>query len=104
MAQTRIALSKALRLAFPEIRNFYFSPPNGTQMKYPCVVYRFADNAYRFADNIPFVKHKQYTVTIIDENPDSPYSDRFIEYFDYASLDRAFSSDNLNHFVHTLFY
>ena len=73
-------------------------------MKYPCVVYQYAGDRTFFADDVRFVNHKQYTVTIIDPNPDSIYSDMLLDYFDYISLDRPFTSDNLNHFVHTLFY
>lgn len=104
MAQSRKSLSQTLREALPEIHNFYFSPPNNTQMKYPCVVYSLSGDDTTYADNHPFSRFKEYTVTIIDLDPDSKFSDQLIERVPYCTFDRPSVVDNLNHFIHTLYY
>lgn len=103
MARTRKELGKILKTLFPEIKNFYFSPPQGKQMSYPCVVYKIEGDRTIKADNLSYIRKKRYSVTIIDENPDSEYSDRLVEKFG-CSLDRAFTSENLNHFIHTIYF
>lgn len=104
MAKMRESLSQMLRRVLPKIKHFYFSPPSGHQMKYPCVVYERAADDVFYADDIRYLHQKRYVVTIIDENPDSEYSDEFLDQVPYASFDRFFTSGNLNHFVHTLSY
>lgn len=103
MARRRSDFSKLLKDTLPEIKNFYFTPPNGTQMKYPCVVYRRITNRDMKADNKPYVRNRQYMVTFIDNNPDSPYPDR-IEDLPYCSKDREFCQDDLYHHVFTIFF
>lgn len=104
MIRSRELLSQKLREALPGIKNFYFTPPNGTQMHYPCCIYELVGDSRNYADNIPFLRANRYTVTIIDKNPDSDYSDRLMDALPYCSFDRKFTMDNMNHFVHTLYY
>lgn len=85
------------------MKNFYFSPPSGLQMQYPCLVYRLEGADVRKADNINYLKHKRYLVTIIDENPDSEFPDQ-LESLGYCTPSRIFTFDNLNHFVYTLYF
>lgn len=89
---------------FPDGENHcYFSPPANVAMKYPCIKYNHANNKDIFADNIIYVSSKRYTVTIIDENPDTKIPD-LMKKIPYCSLDRSFVVDGLNHFVYTLYY
>lgn len=104
MARPRQNLSRDIRTALPDIKNFYFSPPSGKQLKYPCAVCRLVGDNSSYADNLSYIRNKEYTVTIIDEDPDSRFSDQLLDSFQSISLDRVFSSENLNHFVHTLYY
>lgn len=72
-------------------------------MKYPAIVYQLADEDRFFADNIPYIKAKRWTVTVIDKNPDSEIPDRLSE-MRYSSFDRFYTADNLNHFAFTIYY
>lgn len=103
MARPRKELSKMLKEILPDLKYFYFSPPSGLQMMYPCLVYKLEGDAVQKADNMKYLKQKRYTITIIDENPDSLFPEQ-LERLDYCTFDRAFASDNLNHFVYTLYY
>lgn len=84
-------------------RNCYYSPPAGMHLKYPCIVYQLADDDRYFADNIPYIKNKRWTVTVIDKDPDSDIPSRFDD-IQFTSFDRFFTVDNLNHFVFTIYY
>ena len=83
--------------------NVYYQPPDGAQMKYPCIVY-FLDNYDDvYADNIKYKTKKRYEVTVIDKDPESPIVDQIRE-LQYCRLDRHFTVDNLHHFAFTLFF
>lgn len=82
----------------------YFQPPGNPEMKYPCIRYNYTNDLDVFADNIHYMSSKRYTVTIIDEDPDSEIPIRLKNTFSYCTSDRNFVVDGLNHFVYTLYY
>ena len=97
---------EALQTLFEEFlgsRNVYFQPPESVKLNYPCIVYERSNVRTRSANNHIDLKHKQYTVTYIDEDPDSEIPDKLLE-LEYCSFDRHFTSDNLNHDVFTLYF
>lgn len=102
MVQRRLELHEILCKILGS-RNCYFSPPNGFEMKYPCIVYELNSIDKRSADNVGYNKRVEYTLTVIDENPDTDLVEKILE-LSYCQLDRTFTSDNLNHFVFRLFY
>lgn len=98
-------LCEIIGAPFPgEDDHCYFEPPDGKDMNYPCIKYNYTNDQDVFADNIHYQRSKRYTVTIIDEDPDSEIPNKLIERFPYCSSDRNFDSDGLSHFVYTLFY
>lgn len=97
-------LCGVLEAPFPDGKDHcYFEPPSGEEMKYPCIRYEYTNNNSDFADNIKYRKSKRYTVTVIDEDPDSKIPDK-LEELPYCTSDRKFAVDGLNHFVYTLYY
>lgn len=84
-------------------RNVYFQPPESLKLRYPCIVYERSDIRTDRANNRTYQKHKCYTVTVIDRDPDSEIPDRLLE-LDYCGFDRHFVSDNLNHDVFRLYF
>ena len=102
MARTREALQALLEELLGS-RNVYFQPPESVKLKYPCIVYERSDIRTVRADNLPYLKHKRYTVTYIDEDPDSKIPDKLLE-LERCGFDRHLTSDNLNHDVFTLYY
>lgn len=80
----------------------YFQPPSGMQLKYPCIIYRFSSYNNEFADNRIYSSNKVYSITIIDQDPDSELPDKLREELPYCRFDRSYEYDNLNHFVFTL--
>lgn len=84
-------------------RNVYFMPPASVKMVYPAIVYELSDIENEHADNAPYVQRMRYSITVIDKDPDSriPFA---ISKLPTCSFDRAYKSDNLNHYVLNLYY
>lgn len=100
MAKTRLDLHTYLKTLTD---NVYYQQPSSTLMKYPAIVYKLNRSQKLHADNDPYLKFNQYVVTVIDRDPDSELRDA-VENMKMCSFDRSFTSDNLNHFVFTLYY
>lgn len=98
------------RLEFHEIlvellgsRNVYFQPESNVTMKYPCIIYSINDVDTIHADNTPYRSIKQYSVTVVDRDPDSLTPDR-VANLPLASFERAYPADNLNHTVYNVYH
>lgn len=102
MARTRLDLHQLL-IDRTGVENCYYSPPTDLRMMYPCIVYELAGETNIFADDLPYVHRKRWEVAIIDGDPDSEIPDK-LKQLRFSRFDRFFTSDNLNHFVFTLFY
>lgn len=92
--------------SIPGVKKTYYSPPATIQMapmNYPCIRYSLSGIPIRRADNIGYFGRKRYTLTLIDENPDSTIPNDILE-LPYCSFDRMYVSDGLNHFVFTLYF
>lgn len=83
-------------------RNVYFRPP-AKGMKYPCIIYDLEGYDPRYADNIPYTDPKRWSLTVIDQNPDSEIPYKLLQ-LSYCHLDRPYQADGLNHFVFTLYW
>lgn len=81
----------------------YFQPPAEFMMSYPCIVYNRSNIRSKFADNYPYLHRKQYSITVIDPNPDSLIPDK-VSKLQASSFDRHFTSDNLNHDVFNILF
>lgn len=93
-----------LRKILKEIcENTYFRKPS-KGMKYPCIKYDYVGKQIDHADNIKYLKWRQWDVTIIDEDPDSTIPEVFEETFPYCRLTRTYQADGLNHFAYTLYF
>lgn len=83
--------------------NVYFQPPEGKEIVYPCIVYKWNKIQVDYANNNRYRKKKAYMVTIIDKDPNSPIAELVAE-LQLSSFDRTFTADQLNHFVYTVFF
>ena len=83
-------------------RNVYFQPPEGFKMQYPCIVYSFEGESRRAANNGKYLSFDRYSITVIDRDPASEIPEK-IDALQYCSFDRPFKSDNLYHFVFTIY-
>lgn len=87
-----------------ESRHVYFQPPESVKLVYPCIVYGLSGIDQLKANDRSYKTNKRYDVTIIDYDPDSELPDKILDRFVNCSFDRSFVSDNLNHWVFTLYY
>lgn len=83
-------------------RNVYFQPPASVRMSYPAIVYSLNVVDNRIADNDIYGQYLQYTLTLIDEDPDSEVFDRLRRYR-RARFVRPYTAENLNHYVFTIY-
>ena len=83
--------------------NVYFQPPPSFMLQYPCIIYNRSNIRTRFADNKPYLNRKQYSLTVIDRNPDSDIPDK-VKQLETAVFDRHFTTDNLNHDVFNILF
>ena len=84
-------------------QNVYFQAPPEHEMVFPCIVYNRSNIRAKFGDNVPYIHMKEYTVTVIDANPDSETPDK-IAALPRCIFDRGFKSDNLNHDVFNIIF
>ena len=84
-------------------RHVYFQPPNDMEMSYPCIVYERHDINNTQADNDIYLHKIQYTVIVIDRNPDSDIVKRMSK-FRNAKFKSHYVADNLNHDSFEIYY
>lgn len=105
MAQSRLELHQAFEQILVEAKEqtnrdgrVYFQPESNITLEYPCIVYERAQARTEFAENRPYRYTKRYTVTVIDQDVDSPIPD-LIAALPQCTHDRFFVNDQLNHDV-----
>jgi hypothetical protein len=84
-------------------RNVYFQPPESLKMKYPAIVYGLENIENTFANGGVYLSQRKYSVTVIDEDPDSPIVYK-VAALPTCRFSRHFESDNLNHDVFILHF
>lgn len=74
LSDRRSELDKYLRSIVKQrcgSENVYYQPPANLRMKYPCICYERTKIRNRDADNGVYRQTIHYTVTVIDQKPDS---------------------------------
>lgn len=84
--------------------NVYFKAPESGKMQYPCIKYDLSKIDTRKADNKIYKRDNRYTLYLIHKNPDNTLKDTILDEFDYISMDSSYKSDNLYHYVYTLYF
>lgn len=100
--KTRESLDDTLR-AILGTGNVYFQPPEGTKIKYPCIIYERSDYYDRHADNIKYQIHRRYTIKVIYRDPDCKIPDKIHE-LPMCGFDRSYIADNLYHDVFNIYW
>lgn len=84
-------------------RNVYFQPPESIRMNYPAVVYSLDNIENTYANGGVYLSARRYSVTVIDDDPDSSIAEKFSE-LPLCRFNRCYISDNLNHYVFELYF
>ena len=86
-----------------ENRNVYFQPPSNIQMNYPAIKYEIDRIDTKFANDSSYIRNKRYTITVISKNAKPEIIDKLLD-LPMCAFDRSYQSDNLNHFVFTIYW
>lgn len=84
--------------------NVYYSPPDNMHMKFPCIIYRPAILGSRFADNTRYINMNQYSITVVDEDPDSKIADKILSLPSASSDAPCYTTENLNHWPLSIYF
>ena len=101
MNQRRLKLQRRLENVLGS-RNVYYQPPTGTMLTYPCIVYNLDTANDVHANDHIYRRLYRYSLTYITKDPDDMKRD-IIDDLQYCRFNRMFVSDNLNHFVYTIY-
>lgn len=85
------------------VKKVYFQPPESIKMEYPCIRYNVNSDYNLKADNKLYNHRTMYLVTVVDKNPDSVIPDA-LRVLPYSDFERWYTSDNLNHWVFTIYF
>lgn len=103
--QRRLELQAELEAVMGSLGKVYFEPDRNVKLVYPCICYFTSHTDYKYTNNLIYLGHRQYDVTIIDKDPDSDLPKLLEEHGFYRlRFDRAYLADNLHHFVYKLYY
>ena len=86
-----------------ECRHVYYQPPDNLTMEYPAIRYSLSDIDSKYANNKMYFGMKCYDIVVIDKDEDNPLIEKLLE-LPYASFNRHYVSDNLNHDIIKLYY
>ena len=100
--RTLESLQELLEKLF-ECRHVYYQPPDNLTMEYPAIRYSLSDIDSKYANNKMYVGMKCYDIVVIDKDEDNPVIEKLLE-LPYASFNRHYVSDNLNHDIIKLYY
>lgn len=84
-------------------KNVYFQPPENIKLKYPCIIYKLDNINSNYADNIPYLHKRRYSITVIDRDPDTILKEKISD-LKACAFERSFISSNLYHYVFNLFF
>lgn len=82
----------------------YYQPPEGTQIRYPCIIYERDSGDADYADNKVYRFTQRYQITVITRDADCPLPEAVLRHFRMCRMDRTFVSENLYHHSLILYY
>lgn len=83
--------------------NVYFQPPASIKITYPAIRYSLNNIENTHADNSVYKTDKSYELTYITSDPDDSAIDKISKML-MCRFDRFYTSDNLNHYVFTIYF
>lgn len=106
MSRLRIEVQYILEDAMSDVGytpHVYYQPPESIKLIYPCIVYSRDRFDTRYANNHIYKDMVQYNVTVMDKDPESPLVQRLRD-LTYCEMANEFTTENLHHFVFTLYH
>lgn len=84
-------------------KNVYYQPPANKTMQYDAIRYSLSRKDTKHADDRRYTSMNCYDVIVISRLPDPEVVDKILD-LPYASFNRHYVSDNLNHYSITLYH
>ena len=84
--------------------NAYYQPPSGFRLQYPCVLYNQEVGDVKKANNKLYTYTKKYSVTFIYKDCNDDVIEDMLNIFNHCRLDSMYITDNLYHYVFTIYY
>ena len=82
----------------------YFQPPENLKIQgYPAIIYSTDDIYKKSANNKPYLKYRQYQVTVISKNPDDNILEKISD-LPLCDYSRHFAQNNLYHDIFNIYY
>lgn len=91
----------ALRAKLIEIlgsENVYYNPPSNKRMNYDAIRVTLDDIEQSYADNIVYARNRRYQLTYIGYLLKDEVINKLLD-LPYASFDRSYKADNLDHYI-----
>lgn len=82
----------------------YFQPPATIRINYPCIIYSFTNYGVDYADNKIYSNKKEYSIILIETDPDSVLPERLLNHFSYCRFSSHYTSENLHHSAFAIYY
>lgn len=100
----RLALHNKLVSILGDSKRVYYSPPNGSNIKYPCIIYKRRRDLDEYANDGRYLAFKAYQITCIYQDPDLELEAEVLEHFkNKCYLENFNTYDGLNQ-AHLLLY
>ena len=103
MARSRLPFQLILEQLVDAGGKVYFQPPATLHMVFPCIRYTTERIDGDTADNGTYLTHKGYNVIYISRDPDSIVPEK-LRMLPMSRFIRAYTNDNLHHWVFTIYY
>jgi len=100
--RTRIELQTLLEEILGS-SNVWFKAPPKEKLHYPCIIYSYNGTRTYRANNGRYLKHREYLLTLITDNPDSELIEK-MEDLPFCTWDRQFVSGNKYHNVFSIYF
>lgn len=84
-------------------RNVYYNPPESFKMNYPAIKYSLSTIRKDSANNNGYLLRDNYELIVISKESDPPVVKKLLS-LPYCSFNRHYKSDNLNHYILSIFY
>lgn len=80
----------------------FYQPTSDTRLLYPCLLYKLNDIPVDRANNRPYKVEHSYELKVIDRDPTSPLREAVV-LLPFCRMTRSYESDNLHHYVFTIY-
>lgn len=102
MAQPRHKLQSILEDILGT-KNVYFQPPPSFIMKYPCIRYSMSGQVNEQANDMNYIRTREYTLIYINRKPDTEVVDKLLD-LPMSAVGRSWVQNGLHHTTIILYF